>query len=200
MVSTRASIAARRGALDELAGQAAVAIDEDLHPARPGAELAASSSIVQVEAWLRQKAVPAAAAARAAAISPPGQNRPDSPVGPIITGSARRRPNSSTERSRDRPRREAAAEAIRTARRRASLRRSVYSFSAPAIGEVEHRARQGALRHGPDGCETVGGTMPGRRCGCHREMNAMLSIARPGKQHIAAILRTSARPNRGSCR
>jgi hypothetical protein len=39
---------------------------------RGAAPVAASSSIVQTEAWLRQYAVPAALAARAAAILPPG--------------------------------------------------------------------------------------------------------------------------------
>src|SRR5258707_365098 len=62
--------------------------------------VAANSSMVHTEPWLRQNPVPAAAAARAAARSPSGQNNPLSPVGPIITGRPSRRPKSSIARSR----------------------------------------------------------------------------------------------------
>jgi hypothetical protein len=62
--------------------------------------------------------VPAAAAARAAATSPRGQTMPESPVGPTITGVARRSPNSTVDWSRE------SANAV-------SLRSRVISSSAP---------------------------------------------------------------------
>ena len=68
-------IADRRSPLGQFAREASILVDEDLHPARRGAG-AANCSSLQTEPWLRQKAVPAAAAARAAQRSPSGQNSP----------------------------------------------------------------------------------------------------------------------------
>ena len=106
--------------------------------------VAASSSSVQTEAWLRQKAVPAAAAARAAQISPFGQNSPERPVGPIITGSASVLPKSSTERSRSAAPRSGCGTSCRWSKADLVAAQRPFVLRA-AVGEVEDRLRQHAL-------------------------------------------------------
>ena len=115
--------------------------------------------MVQVEAWLRQKAVPAAAAARAAASSPPGENRPERPVGPMSTGRARRFPKSSTERSRSpTPLRGRGTRSWLA--KTASFRRESLLVLGPAIGEIEDGVGQGPARQIADGGEAVARPAP----------------------------------------
>ena len=110
-------VAGGRGALGELAGEAAVAIDEDLHPARRRAgrgELLERADRAVAEADRRCRRRPRRARRQR---SPSGQNRPARPVGPMITGSARRLPNSVDRQIARRRRRSAGAAAARCRRR-----------------------------------------------------------------------------------
>ena len=134
--------------------------------------------------------MPAAAAARAAQRSPSGQKRPARPVGPIITGSDRRLPNRSTDRSR------VAAPSSGCGRRAigskaASLRRRVTSSSAPPSAKSKTGLRQcgaGEHAHGVDG---IAAPLPAGSGIAHREVRC-ISGRDPGR--IAVIVPGRADP------
>ena len=99
-------------------------------------------------------AVPAAAAARAAATSPRGQSMPDSPVGPMITGRARRSPNSTVDWSRSVVPFSGVGKNSQSPNA-ASLRVPRDLVLGAAVAEVEHHARQAPLRDPPQRFDAV---------------------------------------------
>ena len=119
------------GAFGELAGEAAIPIDEDLHPARRGA---ASGDRLERHDRGMARAIDGAGRRRRRAprrISPSGQKSPERPVGPIEHRQCARpcRRARSKDRARGAPRKGRGKRP--NAENAVSLRRSVRSSSAP---------------------------------------------------------------------
>ena len=93
-------ISGRRGARREFGGDAAVLVEEHLHPFRPGRRRADLLDASTVEAWLVRidRAEPRRRARRGEFGVRPQQA--GKPVGPMMTGEGSLKPNSSTDWSR----------------------------------------------------------------------------------------------------